>query len=258
MKGKLRMDKLKNILQKENVKNILILCLVSMFICLPLLSNKINIMYDDGIQHIARLIGTFQSIEEGQTFPVIMSKFCNNFGYSWNLFYSPLTAYLPLIFKLIGLSFIGCIKLFMFFAIFLSGITMYFFAKEVTKNNKVALIAGIFYIFAPYRLTDMYARNALAELTSFIFLPMIFHRIIWNSKAKNQKRVSTYIRSYSFNINTYSYYNVFCNYMLYILTYTNKETKKQRNNKKITNIFIIHYTNYKLLLCSFARTQIIC
>ena len=113
------MDKIKNTLQRENVKNILILCLASMFICLPLLSGRLNIMYDDGIQHIARLIGTYQSIEEGQIFPVIMSKFCNNFGYSWNLFYSPLTAYTPLIFKIIGLSFIGCMKLFMFFGIIL-------------------------------------------------------------------------------------------------------------------------------------------
>ena len=178
------MNKLKNILQRENVKNILILCLASMFICLPLLSKRLNIMYDDGIQHIARLIGTYQSIEEGQIFPVIMSKFCNNFGYSWNLFYSPLTAYAPLIFKLIGLSFVGCMKLFMFLVVFLSGITMYFCTKEVTKNSKIALIAGIFYIFAPYRLTDMYARNALAELTSFIFIPMIFARTIWNIKTK--------------------------------------------------------------------------
>ena len=36
-----------------------------------------------GVQHIARLMGTFQSIEENQKFPVIMSNFCNGFGYSW-------------------------------------------------------------------------------------------------------------------------------------------------------------------------------
>ena len=132
------MDKIKKILQKENTKNILLLCIASVFICLPLLNSKLNIGYDDGIQHIARLMGTYQSLLEGQNFPVIMSKFCNNFGYSWNLFYSPLTAYLPLIFKLIGVSFVHCIKLFMFFITFLSGITMYFFTKEVTKNKKIA------------------------------------------------------------------------------------------------------------------------
>ena len=181
------MTKIKKIFETQNVKEILILLISAIFICLPLLNSKLDIMYDDGIQHVSRLKGTYQSIKEGQTFPVIMSKLCNNFGYSWNLFYSPLTAYLPLIFKLIGASFVGSIKLFMFFVVLLSGITMYFFVKEVTKNNKVALLAGIFYIFAPYRLTDMYARNALAELTSFVFLPMVFHGLYGILKQKKKR-----------------------------------------------------------------------
>ena len=176
-------------LLKENRKNILLLLLVSFLVCLPLLSRKIDVSYDDGVQHIARLMGTYQSLQEGQLFPVIMSKFCNNFGYSWNLFYSPITAYTPLIFKLIGFSFTGCMKVFMFFAVFLSGVTMYFFTKEVSKNKKIALLAGIFYLFAPYRFTDMYIRNALAELTSFVFLPMVFMRFIWRAKRKNKKRI---------------------------------------------------------------------
>lgn len=129
--------------------------------------------YDDGIQHIARLMGTYQSImQEGQT--AIMSNFCNGFGYSWNIFYSPITAIFPLIFKIIGASFTVCIKLFMFAVVFLSGYSMYVFTKKVTKNNNIAIVSSILYIFAPYRLTDMYIRNALAELTSFVFLPMVF------------------------------------------------------------------------------------
>ena len=79
---------------------------------------QLDITYDDGIQHICRLMGTYKSIEEGQSFPVIMSAFCNGFGYSWNLFYSPFTAFAPLLFKWIGFSFAGCIKLFMFVVTF--------------------------------------------------------------------------------------------------------------------------------------------
>ncbi len=143
-----------------------------------------------GIQHIARLMGTFQSLQEKQIFPVIMSNFCNGFGYSWNLFYSPFTAYIPLIFKIFGTSFIGCIKLFIFLITWVSGITMYFFTKEVTKNKKMSIIAALIYIFAPYRLTDMYLRNALAELTSFMFLPLVFHGLYG---IINEKKNSEYI-----------------------------------------------------------------
>lgn len=71
------MTKIKNILKKENILNVVILLIATIIVCIPLLSKTINITYDDGVQHIARLMGTFQSLQEGQNFPVIMSKFCN-------------------------------------------------------------------------------------------------------------------------------------------------------------------------------------
>ena len=131
------MQKLKKLWKKENTKNIMLIAIISIFVCIPLLSKNINIGYDDGVQHICRLIGTYQSIQEGQL--AIMSNFCNEFGYSWNLFYSPLTAYAPLVFKLLGVSFTLCLKLFIFCVTFLSGICMYFFTKEVSKNKKIAV-----------------------------------------------------------------------------------------------------------------------
>lgn len=71
------MSKVKKILKEENVINIILLLIISIIICIPLLNEKFNITYDDGVQHIARLMGTFQSLQEGQSFPVIMSEFCN-------------------------------------------------------------------------------------------------------------------------------------------------------------------------------------
>lgn len=166
------MQKVKEILKNEKYYSLIIILISSIFICLPLMSKNIDMTYDDGIQHICRLMGTYQSLQEGQT--SIMSNFCNGFGYSWNVFYSPLTAFVPLIFKLLGLSFTTCIKLFMFACVFLSGYFMYVFTKKITKNSNIAILASILYIFAPYRLTDMYIRNALAELASFVFLPLVF------------------------------------------------------------------------------------
>ena len=166
----------------ENVKNkfnkffpYILIFFATIFICMPLMKKELNMFKDDGIQHICRLMGTYQSIKEGQTFPIIMSNFCNGFGYSWNLFYSPLTAFVPLLFKVVGLSFTNCIKIFMCIIVYLSGIAMFLSVNKVTKNRNIATLAGILYIFAPYRITDMYMRNALAELASFVFLPMIFN-----------------------------------------------------------------------------------
>ena len=166
---------------KNKIKDYIIIFVISVIISIPLLTSNFDIYADDGIQHIARLMGTYQTITEGEFPPVIMSNFCNGFGYSWNIFYSPITAFVPLILML---------KLFMILVTFLSGIAMYEFVKKVTKNKYAGMLAAIIYILAPYRLTDMYMRIAIAELTSFIFLPIVFHGIynIFNSEEKSMKK----------------------------------------------------------------------
>ena len=184
------MQKIKEILKKEKYFSIIIILIATIFVCIPLMNKNIDMTYDDGIQHICRLIGTFQSLEKGET-GQILSNFCNGFGYSWNLFYSPLTAYLPLIFKLIGCNFAVCIKLFMALSVFLSGYFMYLFTKKVSKNNYIAILSAILYIFVPYRFTDMYVRNAFAEHTSFVFLPLIFLGLYNLFNEENKKK--TYI-----------------------------------------------------------------
>lgn len=167
-------EKLKDFMKNKKIISYLIIICVSIYVCIPLYSKYADISTDDGIQHICRVIGTFSSLEEGNLFPVIMSEFCNGFGYSWNIFYSPLTAYLPLIFKIFTNSFVICLKLFIFTTILLSGIYMYKLVFRITKSHKASIISAILYISAPYHLTDIYNRVAIAELATFTFLPIIF------------------------------------------------------------------------------------
>lgn len=177
-------------LKNKNTITFIIILIVSLFVAIP--SIKMNIQYDDGIQHVCRLIGTERSIKEGNIFSTIMSNLCNNFGYSWNLFYSPLTAYLPLIFRIFGFSYGDCLRLFLLFCSIASGYSMYFFVKKILqkkdidddKKHYIALLAASFYICAPYRISDMYIRVAIAEVASFIFIPIIWNGIysIFNYK----------------------------------------------------------------------------
>lgn len=175
---------------KNRIKDYFIILVISIAISIPLFNKDFNIYRDDGVQHITRLMGTYQTITEGEFPPVIMSNFCNGFGYSWNIFYSPLTSYIPLIFKIFTSSFELVLKLFMVLISFLSGITMYEFIKKVTKNRYAGLIGAILYILAPYRLTDMYMRIAISELASFIFIPIVFHGMynIFNSEDRNVQK----------------------------------------------------------------------
>ena len=167
-------EKIKNILNRTYINYILII-IAALVICIPLANKELNIYRDDGVQHVCRLIGTYQTLTSGEFLPMIMSSFCNNFGYSWNIFYSPLTAYAPLILKIFNFSFVNCLKIFMFAITVFSGIAMYKFVIKVTKNRSVATLSAILYVLAPYRITDMYIRVAIAELTSFVFIPIIFN-----------------------------------------------------------------------------------
>ena len=182
---------------KKRLIDYTIILIFAIAISIPMLNQKFNIYVDDGIQHIARLMGTMQSIEEGQVIPVIMSNFCNGFGYSWNLFYSPITAYIPLIFSIFTNSFELMLKIFIVLVGFLSGIAMYEFVNKISQNRWAGLLSAIIYMCAPYRLTDMYMRMAVSELTSFIFLPIVFHGMyyVFNTCSENKQNKRKYLKN---------------------------------------------------------------
>ncbi len=231
---------------KINKIALLFILFTSIFVCLPLLSSHLDITYDDGIQHICRLMGTYRSIEEGQSFPVIMSAFCNGFGYSWNLFYSPFTAFAPLLFKWIGFSFAGCIKLFMFVVTFFTGLSMYQCVKEISKNSKIAIVAAMLYIVAPYRLTDMYIRYALAELTSFLFLPWIFlglYRIFYQKRKRDYLLAISTIGLILTHTVITMYTAIFC--FIYVLLHI-----KRLKNKKVVKQLAVNLV-FAVVITSF-------
>lgn len=120
MKNNIKQIIEKYVLKNDKTVSYIIIFIITLLTCIPLFSKYIDIAADDGIQHICRLIGVHASLKESGIFPVIMSKFCNGFGYSWNIFYSPLTAYLPLIFRIFTSSYVVSLKLFMFFTMVLS------------------------------------------------------------------------------------------------------------------------------------------
>lgn len=218
--------------QKERIITLICILVASIFVGIPLL--KFNVQYDDGIQHIYRLIGTSQAInDQGFIFSNIMQNLCNRFGYSWNLFYSPLTSYVPLVFRMFGFSFENCLKLFMFVMSIASGYAMYFFIKKIVKKRKditeerknlIAILGACLYIFAPYRLNDMYIRVAVAELASFIFIPIVFNGLysIINENKKSYVLAFGIIRNDTF---AHANYILFSDYLHILCISKHQEIK---------------------------------
>ncbi len=162
------------ILKNRKLIDTAIIFLVACILSIILLKPNLDVYYDDGIQHIGRAFGTLASIKQNGLFPNVISNFANNFGYSWNLFYGPLSAYGVIVCALIFRNFITGYKIFCFICLILSGIFMYKFASKLINNNNAALLASIIYLTFPYHLTDLYTRNALGEFVSFVFIPLVF------------------------------------------------------------------------------------
>lgn len=52
--------------------------------------------------------------------------------------------------------------------------TCYLYLRSMTESKRAAFIGALFYGVFPYRLLDLYLRNAIGEHIAFIFLPLIF------------------------------------------------------------------------------------
>lgn len=189
------------ILKNKKLIDYIILIIVGCILCIPLLKSNINVYSDDGIQHISRAFGTLLSIKQNGIFPNVIPSFANNFGYSWNLFYGPLSTYAIIFINLICNNFIIAYKIFALIALILSGIFMYKFVNNYAENSNVALLASILYMTFPYHLTDLYTRNAVGEYASFMFIPLVFHGL-YNMFYTSDKNYYLAIRSHWFNINT--------------------------------------------------------
>ena len=132
-------------------------------------------LHQIGYSHLSRNYNTIQGLKNGQFPPEIVSNFCNGFGYSWNLFYPPLSTYVAAIFRLIVPTYVGAMKLSIVVAFLVSGIAMFQFVRKVTKNSNIGLISAILYMTANYLITDVYERMAMGEVFAYMFLPILFH-----------------------------------------------------------------------------------
>ena len=180
----MKKNKLK-IIKKEEAKYYFIIIIVSLII-----GSLLFIGYPDGhdtIYHISKAVSTEIALKEGQILPLIASNYMSDFGYSWNIFYPPLSNYIMMAIKVITHSYVTALNILIFISVLISGIAMFNFIKKVTKSNNTALLASVIYMLAPYRLVDIYIRGALGEVMAFMFLPFVFHGL-YNIIEDNGKR----------------------------------------------------------------------
>ena len=123
--------------------------------------------------NLARLNYYFQALKEGQFPPYYLSNAASGFGYPLFLFSYHLPWIFGSIFMFFGLSDVSVIKILFFLSFFLSGVTMYLLAFELSRRRYLSLVASLLYLIAPYRFLIIFVSAAVGISFTFIFIPLI-------------------------------------------------------------------------------------
>ena len=115
------------------------------------------------------------------------------YGYGFPLFnfYPPFPYLVGEGIRVTGTSFVDTVKLNFALSIIVSGIAMYFLAKEFFGRIG-GVLSAVFYIWAPYHAVDVYVRGALNEAWALAWFPLIFfysYKLITNHKTQITKSV---------------------------------------------------------------------
>lgn len=122
---------------------------------------------------VVRLYYYTLAINDGQFPPYWIGQLANNFGYPLFLFSYQLPWILGTAFIKTGYDISTTIKALFFISYFLSGITMYFFVKQLLKNKLAALLSSILYLWLPYHFLIIFVGASMGIAFVFIFLPLV-------------------------------------------------------------------------------------
>lgn len=235
---------MKKIINSKFTPYILII-LLTIVISVPIFTMNLYLNNEARI-HMSRFLAVDGIIKDGVFPPIINYKFMEGFGYALNLFYGPLTTYIPIIFLNIfgtaGIAF----KIFSVLTVLISGITMYKFMLSVTNRKSISIISALIYISVPYKLSNIYSRNAIGEFTAFIFIPIVFeglYNLIHGDKKKHYLLIIGVVGLVLSHTITTIYVALFA--IIYVLLNIKKLKDVEIWKKAIVNIII------SFLICAF-------
>ena len=149
-----------------------VILILSYFSYKPLLSPGFFPIHDD--TQVARVYEMTQSLKDGM-FPV---RWVEDLGYGYGYpifnYYDPFPYYIGGFIGVLGVDALLATKTVMLLAILLSGFSMFFLARQFW-GNLGAILASLFYVYAPYHAVDIYIRGDLAEFWAYGFIPLAFY-----------------------------------------------------------------------------------
>jgi len=142
-------------------------------------------MHDD--TQVERVIVMGKALSEGQ-FPV---RWVDDLGYGYGYpifnFYGPLPYYAGGILYALGVPAVAAAKIMFAAGIILPALVMYLTAYRIL-GWEGALVAGLFYLYAPYHAVEAYIRGAVGEYWVLVFWPLVVYGMLTASDTKRRRR----------------------------------------------------------------------
>jgi hypothetical protein len=126
----------------------------------------------DTLIHFYRLVELDHLLRHGYLFPRYAPDLAYGFGFPLFNFYSPLSYYAGMLFRLAGMDFGPALSATFVTLILCAGLGMYAWAAEVW-DERAGLVSAAAYVTAPYLLYNVYHRGALAEVLAMALMPAI-------------------------------------------------------------------------------------
>ena len=145
----------------------------------------------------------------------------NDFGYGTRFFYPPIPHLLAAyIVKFLSIFHINSITLGMritqWITFFASGITLFFLAQKIFKNKKIATILALFYMTAPYHLSEIFIRDAFSEMFIPIAIPLIILGLLYLVEKDYKKFFLLFVGGYTLAIYSHIAMTVYFTLMLLV------------------------------------------
>lgn len=156
---------------KKTFAWLVLLSALSLFLVWPFFKAGLPVT-DDGLWAVVRQ-GAMHRALMGGHFPVRWAGQLNfGYGYPLFLFAYPLPYYLGEFFNLLGFGLVGSVKTLFILSTVFSGWLMFWLGRELF-GPKGGLLSAVFYLFAPFRMVDLFVRGSLGESLAFAFYPFL-------------------------------------------------------------------------------------
>ena len=208
---------------RKDSKWIILIFLVTLVLLYKLFYN-VRLYGHDTIFHTGSIIYLAKTISINNVFgDSIISNNVFKFGYGTWLFYPKLPHLLAAYFYLITNNVYLSMNIIYFVVTFLSGVSMFYLAKKMFNNKKVAFLATVIYLSYSYHICDIYIRDALAENFMFLVIPLVFWGLFELKDNNYKKFYVLFIFGYLIGMYSHLISMVFCTIFVFLFLLHYKE-----------------------------------